>query len=251
VTGPDKGTALQVRPTIDTAFDPRRNSLNFLRLALALAVIFSHSITIGGFGSEVIVHKTTLGTMAVYGFFGISGFLIARSAARRHVDRYLWQRFLRIFPAFWVCLFVTAFGFGLADWYHLNPVAAHRCGVSCYVSEPGGPWGYIVHNVWLRINQPDIAHTLRSSVFLSGSNGSLWSLFYEFLCYLMLAVFSLVGLLRRRGVVAAIAVGAWISEVVVTSVPHFNAAVNATNNWDLMNMLTLVPVFLAGSLLYL
>ncbi len=67
----------------------------------------------------------------------------------------------------------------------------------------------------------------------------------------MLAAFSLAGLLRRRGVVAAIAVGVWIVEIVITSVPHLNATVDASNNWDLMNMLTLVPVFLVGSLLYL
>ncbi len=100
--------------SIEKSFDPRRNSLNFLRVALAVAVVFSHALTLGGFGSEVIGDKTTLGTAAVYGFFGISGFLIAGSATRNHVGRYLWQRCLRILPAFWVCLIVTAGVFGVA-----------------------------------------------------------------------------------------------------------------------------------------
>ena len=55
---------------------------------------------------------TTLGTVPVFGFSGISRFLVAGSAARNNVGRYLWRRSLRIFPAFWICLFVTAFLFG-------------------------------------------------------------------------------------------------------------------------------------------
>ena len=35
-----------------------------------------------------------------------------------------------------------------------------------------------------------IANTLRGVPFGSDWNGSLWSLFYEFLCYLMLALFA-------------------------------------------------------------
>src|ERR1039457_895578 len=104
--------------TIEQSFSAKRNSLNFLRLILALAVLFSHSITLGLFGSESILGKTTLGTVAVFGFFGISGFLVAGSAARNNVGRYLWQRFLRIFPAFWICLLVTWVVFCTTLWFH-------------------------------------------------------------------------------------------------------------------------------------
>jgi peptidoglycan/LPS O-acetylase OafA/YrhL len=238
------------QPTIGESFQPSRNSLNFLRLVLALAVVFSHALSLGNFGSEVILGKTTLGTMAVYGFFGISGFLIAGSATRNHVGRYLWQRFLRIFPAFWVCLLLTAFGFGLIAWFHVNPLAVSHCGASCYLSEPGGPIGYVVHNFWLKINYPTIAHTLHPG-FLDEWNGSLWTLFFEFLCYLLLAALSFVGLLRNRRMVALLAIGVWLAEIVITAVPSFNQHFIASNNWDLMNLLTLVPIFLAGSLLYL
>ncbi len=109
--------------TIEQSFSAKRNSLNFLRLVLAIMVVFSHSITVGRFGSEWILGKTTLGTVAVYGFFGISGYLIAGSAARNNAGRYLWQRFLRIFPAFWICLLVTALLFGTIAWLHLNRVS--------------------------------------------------------------------------------------------------------------------------------
>jgi hypothetical protein len=52
------------------------NSLNFLRLVLASMVIVSHCSGIGGFGPQQILGNQTLGSLAVDGFFGISGFLI-------------------------------------------------------------------------------------------------------------------------------------------------------------------------------
>src|ERR1035441_5226541 len=57
---------------IDEAFKPRHNSLNFLRIVLATAVIFSHASQLSKPGSESIADKTTIGTVAVYGFFAIS-----------------------------------------------------------------------------------------------------------------------------------------------------------------------------------
>ena len=213
--------------------------------------MFSHSLTVGLFGSEDILGKTTLGTMAVYGFFGISGFLIAGSATHNHVGRYLWQRFLRIFPAFWVCLIVIGFLFGATVWYHANPALAHRCGYSCYVREPGGPVGYVLHGLWLRIHQGTIAHTLPLGYFRPVWNGSLWTLYFEFLCYLMLAALSLIGLLRHRVVVALLAGAVWLTEITITAVPSLNRQFTPAHNWDLMNMLTFVPIFLGGSLLFL
>ena len=72
-----------MRRSIGEALDLRNNSLNFLRLVLAGLVLVSHAIGIGGYGAGGVLHETTLGTIAVYGFFGISGFFIARSAERR------------------------------------------------------------------------------------------------------------------------------------------------------------------------
>jgi peptidoglycan/LPS O-acetylase OafA/YrhL len=239
------------RATVESSFRPRHNSLNFLRLVLAFAVVFSHAITIGSFGSETILNKTTLGTVAVYGFFGLSGYLIAGSASRNHVGRFLWQRFLRIFPAFWVCLIVTAFLVGVIVWYRANPVLAHRCGISCYVKEPGGPLGYVFHNLWLRAPQSTIAHTLPLGYFRPVWNGSLWTLFFEFLCYLMLAFLAWIGLLRHRLAVAALAGAVWLTEITITSVPTLDQSFSPSHHWYVMKMLTFVPIFLGGSLLYL
>src|SRR5580704_3381339 len=86
------------RRTIGDAYSGRSNGLNLIRLLLALTVIVSHSIVLGGYGSEDFFHWSTAGLLAVFGFFGISGYLIAASADSHSVGRFLWHRFLRIFP---------------------------------------------------------------------------------------------------------------------------------------------------------
>ncbi len=223
--------------TIGSAFSTRRNSLNFLRLVLALLVVFSHSITLGSFGSESLFGKTTLGTLAVYGFFAISGYLIAGSASRNGVGRYLWQRFLRIFPAFWICLIITAFVFGTIAWYHYNPVLSNTCGIHCYLFQPNGPFGYVIHNAWLQINQPKISRTLPGGVWSFGWNGSLWTLEFEFLCYLLLAALSLFGLLKKRALVALIAAIFWLAECLIISVPTLAQEFSPFHSKDLIHVL--------------
>lgn len=94
---------------LGTRFDPRHNSLNALRLALAACVIISHSSIVAGFGYPPALAGTDLGMFAVAGFFAISGYLIAGSRlATASLPRFLFKRALRIYPAFLVVLVVTA-----------------------------------------------------------------------------------------------------------------------------------------------
>ncbi len=241
------GGSVTKRNTLADAYSGRRNSLNLLRLVLATTVVLSHSISLGGYGTENFLHWSTAGTLAVYGFFGISGFLITQSALHHRPGRYLWHRFLRIFPAFWVCLIVTALVFGWLGWIH----SGHSCGFSCYLKEPNGPLRYIFHNGWLRIDQLSIAGTLRGVPFLPVWNGSLWTLFYEFICYLLIGLLAVVGLLRRSWVVVVLGVLVWMAEFVIMAVPKFNAHINAFHHSDEAKLVALVPVFLTGSALYL
>ena len=131
--------------TIGDGFSGRHNSLNFLRLVLATLVVYDHAVGLGGFGQIWTINDNSIGTLAVYGFFGISGFLIAGSAVRNGPWRYLWQRFLRIFPGFWVCLILTALVFGVLN--VLTDPLPH-CGLSCYFSGSNGPFPYLYRN-WL------------------------------------------------------------------------------------------------------
>ena len=223
------------RRHIGDAIDPHWNSLNFLRLVLAATVLLSHAYTIGRFGNEGFLHGTSLGTIAVDGFFGISGYLIAGSAMRNGAGRYLWQRCLRILPGFWVAIVATAFVFGLVGW-----VSQHH--VVSYASGPDGPWSYVWRNWLLRIVQPTIKGT--------AWNGSLWTLFYEALCYLALLGLALAGLLRRRLGVLLLVGGSWMCVAVIT-LTSWDDHFNVFQNWVWMNLLKFGVIFLVGAVIYL
>jgi len=235
------------RVTIGKSYSGRHNSLNFLRLVLALLVVVSHAIVLGGYGSESIFGKTTLGTMAVYGFFGISGFLIAGSAVHNDPGNYFWRRFLRILPGFWVCLLVTAFFFGLVGWLTGTIPAGYHSGASAYFSAPHGPIEFCLQNILLQMRQLFIV----SRAWVPAWNGSLWTLFYEFLCYILLGGLAVLGCLRRRWIVLALLAVSWVAEAAITITPSANHQFNHLSNYDGLNLLTFVPIFLTGAVIWL
>src|SRR6478735_3203794 len=112
--------------SLKDAFNPRSNSIGFLRWALAFVVIFSHAGPLGGFyGGQSLGNQWTdqqsFGGVAVAGFFFLSGFLITKSRmGRRTVFRFFWRRSLRIFPAFWAALLFTAFVLAPIAFWHVN-----------------------------------------------------------------------------------------------------------------------------------
>lgn len=231
-----------VRPLAEK-FDPRCNSVNACRLILAGLVLVSHSIKLHG-GQDPIGRVTggvvDLGTMAVDGFFALSGFLIARSfLTSPSVGRFLWRRFLRIMPGFWVCLLVTA---GV-----LLPVSQ----LLQYGTMTGFPLtgdrsvgGYVVNNWFLFIRQFHVRGLMGGEAV----NGSLYTLFYEFVCYLGVAVLGALGVLsRRRWVVAVIAGLLWLA--IGAELATGGAVIgDSVTGWLLLRF---GAMFLAGVLMFL
>jgi len=227
--------------TLGQAFNPRDNALNALRLFFALLVIFSHSLTLGGYRSEVLWGHATLGDIAVNAFFAISGFLIVASALRNNVLRYLWQRFLRIFPAFWVCLLAIAGIAGPIGW------VADGNSLANYWHARSGPEHYIAVNCFLRMYSHSIAGTPVNVPYPLVWNGSLWTLVFEFYCYLMVAALAATTLLRRRRVVLALWIVSWafalglaVSGTHLSLLSHF-----------LPPLIRFTPIFFAGAVLWL
>lgn len=185
-------------PTLQERFDPRHNAFDVLRLVLAGAVAGSHAHSIG-FGTQPRWGGTTLGDLAVDGFFVLSGFLVTRSYLQLDSPaRFGWHRFLRLMPGFWVCLAVTALV--------VAPVAALLRGVPADVPFTGTPsvWDYLLGNAALLITRYDIAGILSGLPATDSFNGALWTLFFEGACYLVVGVLGALGILRgRRGMVAA------------------------------------------------
>ena len=172
-------------------------------MALALLVIISHAFALGGFGADPIGRITegrhNLGEIAVAIFFLLSGFLITRSGLRSHsVSRFLWHRFLRIFPGYWICLLVTAFLFSPL----FESIKHGVFSANASLAYLRGNWamfhlnGFSIAGV-MNLRPSTIGWVLNDNPHSWAINGSLWSLPYECACYLVLALFASAGALRR------------------------------------------------------
>ena len=179
------------RALVGTPYPYRDNSLNLFRLVLAALVLFAHAWYIAGEGGGPSIQGENLGGWAVAGFFAISGFLITGSRLKHTAGNYIVHRVARIFPAFIVCLIVTAFVFA--------PIVAliERGTLDGFMTTPTTPLEYIWGNAGLYINYYDVSGTLATVPYPSAWNGSLWTLYYEFLCYITVWILGAFVLFKR------------------------------------------------------
>ncbi|WP_315096644.1 acyltransferase [uncultured Cellulomonas sp.] len=218
--------------------DPRNNSLNLIRLVLAATVLFAHTYYIAGRGVGPHIDGENLGGWAVFGFFTISGYLITASRLGNGLGTYLVHRIARIMPAFWVCLVVTA---GV-----LAPIgywAVHRT-LDGFLTTPTAPASYVFANFFLKIGAYDVAGTPGNVPYPGAWDGSLWSLYYEFLCYLVIAGLLSIAWFRRSpwplAVAFGVSVAVWAKIEVV--MPYLGG------NPDVSLLAKLLPLFLGGAL---
>jgi peptidoglycan/LPS O-acetylase OafA/YrhL len=175
------------------------NSLDAMRLAMAVLVIFSHSYSLTRYkASEPLIALSggwyDFGSLAVDVFFIISGFLIAMSWERsRSAMAYLRKRAARIFPGFIVAAILCAC---------LTPL----------VSSSWSPLGIIaplLHSAaTLRQFKPD--GVFPSNPVPDYINGSTWTIGYEFWCYLAIMVAGAVRLLRFRWLLVCLFIPLWL-----------------------------------------
>jgi peptidoglycan/LPS O-acetylase OafA/YrhL len=178
----------------------RNNNLGFLRLLFAILVIVSHAPELidGNRSREILTrlfHTLSFGEIAVDGFFLISGYLITQSfVLSRSVYLYLVKRLARILPgylvSFWICvLFVAPFAGP-----RLLALAPHT----------------ILHqfSMMLRLLPPDTPGVF-PGIHYPVLNGALWTVAYEFRCYLAVALLGMLGAFHspraRYGLLAAVA----------------------------------------------
>lgn len=247
VVGPASGTT-QGGTSLGAAFDPRRNSLNLIRLLLAFAVLVDHCFMLGGFGGLSIGNRTGVGGLAVLGFFALSGFLVAGSMESSTALGYLRKRTLRIYPGFLVALVVTAFVIAPISWLSRPPVG--DCTGWCAIFGGDGSVMYVLRKFALWPFQLGIAGTPADVPFAGVWNGPLWTLFFEFFCYLLLLGLALLGVLRHRKVLLAVTAVFWGLEIIVASVPTWAHGFNQFQYPVLQPLMMFIPVFLTGSVLW-
>jgi peptidoglycan/LPS O-acetylase OafA/YrhL len=172
------------------------NNFDVLRFLFASLVVLSHSYPLGE-GTELreplwnLTGQTTLGGLSVHCFFIISGFLIAASWERRKtVGQFLKKRVLRIYPGF---IIANAVGVFL-----IAPMAADSAIVNLGVSLQQFTWDC------LRLQGTQLPDTLFPQNHLHAVNGSIWSIAYEFWCYIGVIVLGLVPLFHRRSFVVGL-----------------------------------------------
>jgi peptidoglycan/LPS O-acetylase OafA/YrhL len=163
---------------------------DFLRIALAVSVVCWHSpgITAGKYTLDDAPYVWIFGYAILYTFFALSGFLIAASAMRLRLKDFLINRGLRIFPALFVEIILSAFVLGAIfttldlKSYFTHPVTYH------YLTNVFG-W----MNYWL----PGVFETNPVTLL----NISLWTVPFEMGCYVIMSGFIIFGLLNRPAII--------------------------------------------------
>lgn len=169
----------------------RNHQFDLLRIIFATLVILAHApeLTDGSNSREILSRLThsnySFGSFGVDGFFLLSAYLIVKSWQQKpKLIIFLRNRVLRIIPGYLVAALLSTLAVGLLapgidhffrhlDFHFVKSIVA--------IGSPSTPPVFP--------GKPDA---------LAQVNGSLWTIQYEFRCYLMVALFGLCGLLHRR-----------------------------------------------------
>ena len=176
----------------DSLVTKGKNNFNLLRLLAALGVIITHAYALLGLPERDFVAIVTHGLLSfsrlgVYVFFVISGFLIAYSLSHSSsILNFFWKRLLRIFPALIVVLILTVFVVG--------PTIT-KAPLKTYFTQLG-TYHYLLGGISLYDTQHQLLGVFTDNPH-PGVNGSLWTLPYEWTCYVLLAC-SLWFIKKRR-----------------------------------------------------
>lgn len=220
---------------LSDCINTRKNNLDFIRFFAASLVIISHAfpLTTGTDKHELMVlfthNQLTLGRFAVAVFFIISGFLITASYDRSHdIRRFVRARFLRIFPGLAVVVLLTAFVLG--PMVTSMPLAGYFREHQTYK--------YLA-TMFLR-NSDALPGVFVTNPYPGAVNGSLWTLFFEVLCYCIVAVMGIVGLLKRQPILVVFLL------VMLVPLP----ACWTWHRWHMSTMLGFTKLFTSGMLCY-
>jgi len=165
----------------------RNHQMDLLRIGFAACVLLSHAPELSdGNASRDLLHRlspnATLGSFGVDGFFLLSGYLIVKSwQISPNLLDYLRKRILRIVPGYLVAALLSTLALGL-----LIPAVPH------YFSHFGVRFPVSV----LLLSSP-MAPKVGPGMHYHDVNGSLWTITYEFRCYLLVALFGICGLFKR------------------------------------------------------
>ena len=160
----------------------RAGGFDTVRLLAALMVLHGHMFAIAGRPQPLILGGG-LAFVAVIVFFVVSGYWVSESAVQRSRVAYVVARALRILPGLAVCCAVTILLCALAS---AKPVNA-------YLASPE-TWGFMWNALpFFHSPQLGIPGVFEDGPMKEAVNGSLWTLEYEVLCYILVGVAAVFG----------------------------------------------------------
>jgi peptidoglycan/LPS O-acetylase OafA/YrhL len=176
------------------------NNFDFIRFVLAASVILCHSYAIY-YGYEKFLltepfmvmsqKQISIGSVAVDFFFIISGFLIVKSfETSSSVTDYFKKRVLRIYPGFIVALLISYLVFGyLGSGWHID-----LSGYKQYL--------FYLHKKKELVHLATLQYPFQRDFFKGipeqGLNDSVWTIQFEFVCYLLVPLLALIGFFKKR-----------------------------------------------------
>lgn len=234
--------ALPNAATIGAAFARLGNrgpGFDTVRICAASAVVFHHSLAIKydivavDWLNALSRGYTNLGFLSVSVFFVLSGFLVTPGLMRNgDVLEYLSRRFMRIMPLLLLVVATTALVIG--------PIVSDLPPAEYFTRR--APWLYFRNLVtWLSLHLPGVTDYDGGNTI----NGPMWTLHYEWLCYITLAVLQILTITRHRALFLAL----WCVTTLVAALVFYG--IMPTGPFKLLRLFELYGYFGAGSLIYL
>ena len=221
------------------------NGFGFLRLFFAALVIVSHTpeMADGNRSRELLTRAfgtISFGELAVDAFFLISGYLICASyLAHGNALIYLKRRIARIYPAFIAASLVSLM------------IVAPLAGASLQVLfQQAGASAQA-----LLLLQMPLAPGVFAGTQFAVLNAPMWTISFEFRCYMLVLVLGLAGAFKRPWLVAVMAAAMLASFEIYSATALRGVAQHVPGHGllfdDLPATLRLSGIFLIGALFYL
>jgi len=188
------------------------NNFNFTRLLLASSVIISHTYETATGNSDKDFFSPILGakisSLAVDGFFFLSGFLVYASLLRReNVKNFMIARLARIWPGLIASVFVTVL---IGACFTVLPIHS-------YLHDETKK--FILNNISFIGGSYELSGVYCGKA-LCNVNGSLWSVPWEIRCYIFLSILFVLGFAGKDKIIKVVFPGTLAFVLAWHLVPH-------------------------------
>ena len=240
--------------TLNDIYDRKNNSFDDMRFVLASLVLFVHSYALlyGESGAKDFFVKMTnyqlgLSTIAVYGFFILSGFFMIQSLeSNSSFLKYTKNRVLRIIPAFWMSLGLFSF--------LIIPMISHQ--IDIFSFNKGSSLEFFIKAGTFHIfgYAWNITGAFPNNPMMDAINGSMWTLKHEIALYFILPLIVWLTYAKRNLLLIVFSVFFLLALLNITTgfnlftIPCCRAWVFASNEYPFF--IVFASYFFAGVIFY-